>query len=181
MTCGGQSSRPPVQRLIDEGKLVPRWHWCSSSLNTQVIHQLLTKRKQMIRITSTSTLIRVDGRLFQLLFWSPMCFVFFKTSNLIFLAKSRCHSDSLTGWEERWLDVVNISWLSEWGNVTAETYDSLHYIPPSTFPGTWNSILAELFLVCHGAYPDWSSEGEAPHQPDFHNVIILVDLCIRHK
>lgn len=24
-------------------------------------------------------------------------------------------------------------------------------------------------------------EGEAPHQPDFHNVIISVDLCIRDK
>lgn len=46
------------------------------------------------------------------------------------LVKSRCHSDSLTGWDERSLslDVVNVSWLSEWGNVTAETYDLVHYI-----------------------------------------------------
>lgn len=117
--------------------------------------------------------------------------VFFKTSNPISLVKSCCHSDSLTGWEERSLslDVVNISWLSEWGNVTAETYDSLHYIPRPTFPGTWNSTSAE-FLFCQGAHFSWlkhillgsfGCEGEAPHQPDFHNVIILVDLCIRHK
>lgn len=34
-----------------------------------------------------------------------------------------------------------------------------------------------------GAHPPGllGSEGEAPHQPDFHNVIILVDLCTRHE
>lgn len=44
------------------------------------------------------------------------------------------------------LDVVNVSWLSEWGNVTAETYDLVHYIPRLTFPGTWNSTWAEFFF-----------------------------------
>lgn len=55
------------------------------------------------------------------------------------LVKSCCHGDSLTGWEERWfsLVVVNVSWPSEWGNVTAGTYDSVHYSRRSTFPGTW--------------------------------------------
>lgn len=77
---------------------------------------------------------------------------FFKTSNLKNI-KSCCHSDSLTGWGERslWLDAVYISWLSEWGTVTAETYDLVRYILRPTFPGTWNSTSAE-FLFCQGAH-----------------------------
>lgn len=105
------------------------------------------------------------------------------------LVKGCCHSDSLTGWEERSLslDVVNVSWLSEWGNVTAETYDLVHYMPRLTFPGTWNSTSAEFLLwskffwLKHILLGFFGSEGEAPHQPDFHNVIILVDLCISNK
>lgn len=68
------------------------------------------------------------------------------------------------------LDVVNVSWLSEWGNVTAETYDAVHYIPRPTFPGTWNSTSAEFFMAeqifLTGAHPPGlvGSEGEAPHQ-----------------
>lgn len=42
-------------------------------------------------------------------------------------------------------------------------------------------VREQIFLT--EAHPPgfFGSEGEAPHQPDFHNVIILVDLCIRHK
>lgn len=40
-----------------------------------------------------------------------------------------------------------------------------------------------MFLT--GAHPPTgflgSARGETPHQTDFHNVIILVDLCIRHE
>lgn len=84
---------------------------------------------------------------------------FFRTSNPIPLVKSCCHSDSLTGWEGRSLslDVVNVSWLNEWGNVTAETFDLVHYTPQPTFPGTWNSAPAES-LLCQGAdLCDWST------------------------
>lgn len=66
------------------------------------------------------------------------------------------------------LDVVNASWLSEWGNVTAETYDLVHYIPRLTFPGTWNSTWAEnsfllwstFFWLKHILLWFFGSEGE---------------------
>lgn len=42
-------------------------------------------------------------------------------------------------------------------------------------------VREQIFLTEAHSPGFFGCEGNAPHQPDFHNVIILVDLCIRHK
>lgn len=159
MSCWGVSgSCPPIQRLIDNGKAVPPTsHWCDP-----FIHELLFSDTIKTDDLNCISHLHQSQRLpmprinfFSFFFPFPLSHDI-KPDPPPPLVKSCCHSDSLTGWEERWLslDVVNVSWPSEWGN--AGTYDSVHYSRRSTFPGTWRRKHISQGFCCHCWWWWWS-------------------------